>query len=421
MADLLAATDERVPDPSPRLPAGSSSGAPSAPSQPATAAENDRPENIAQYEVEHKIGEGTYGVVYRAIDITYPVPDPLPAVRTDDGVVALKRMRMSAHDEGVPVTTLREVSLLKDLVHDNIVRLREVIPQPPKLFLVFDFLDYDLKQCLDTQFRNGMPHTLIQSCMLQILSGLAFCHGQLILHRDLKPQNVLINQQGRVKLADFGLARAFEPRRTYTQEVVTLWYRAPELLLGACEYAAAVDLWSTGCILAELTCRKPLFPGDSEIDQIFRIFRFLGTPNEQAWPGVTQLPCYQALFPKWRGAPLKEQLPQLSEVTADLLSHLICYDPPSRFDADAAIQHPFFDEVRHLPQPIAPLDSYRSNTASPPPGQDVTSPHTSQAGRNSGGGGSGGAGVRQQSLLASNSGGSMSDGASGAVGAMSTR
>ena len=148
----------------------------------------------------------------------------------------------------------------------------------------------------------GMPHRLIQSCLLQILSALSFCHARLVcfvtvpargecplqwrlptcfqvLHRDLKPQNVLIDLKGHVKLADFGLARAFQTKKPYTQEVVTLWYRAPELLLGQNDYTASVDLWSTGCILAELTCRRPLFPGDSEIDQLFRIFRLLGTPT----------------------------------------------------------------------------------------------------------------------------------------------
>ena len=145
-------------------------------------------------------------------------------------------MRLDAHDEGVPVTTLREVALLKDLQHPNIVLLREVIPEPPKLYLVFDHMEHDLKQCLDRHFPTGMPIALVQSCLVQILRGLAFCHARLVLHRDLKPQNVLIDALGRVKLADFGLARAFQTRRAYTQEVVTLWYRAPELLLGEAEY-----------------------------------------------------------------------------------------------------------------------------------------------------------------------------------------
>ena len=168
---------------------------------------------MRRFQVLKKIGEGTYGVVFRARDSSMPLVSPHAGAGVyDEGLVALKKMRLDAHDEGVPVTTLREVALLKDLRHDNIVRLREVIPQPPNLYLVFDYMDYDLKQCLDKQFKQGMPLALIQSCMLQILLGLAFCHARLVLHRDLKPQNVLIDRRGRVKLADFGLARAFQVR-----------------------------------------------------------------------------------------------------------------------------------------------------------------------------------------------------------------
>ena len=261
-------------------------------------------------------------------------------------------------------------------------------------------MDYDLKQCLDTHFPKGMPFRLIQSCMLQILAGLHFCHSQLILHRDLKPQNVLIDKTGVVKLADFGLARAFQARKTYTPEVVTLWYRAPELLLGEGEYAAAVDLWSTGCILSELTCRKPLFPGDSEIDQLFRIFRLLGTPSEQTWPGVTKLDNFQNLFPRWRPNPLQLALPQLSDVSADLLSHLICYNPPKRYSAQDAMEHPFFEGLG--PVPVAPLEAYQLPQTNPlsPSGHLVHTtsamnldPHTAQsqkvAGGNVGGSSSG--------------------------------
>ena len=133
--------------------------------------------------------------------------------------VALKKVRLDDNDEGVPVTTLREVALLKDLRHDNIVRLREVIALPPRLYLVFDFVDQDLKQCLETRFQRGMPPALVRSCMLQILRGLSHCHMHLVLHRDLKPQNVLISRAGEVKLADFGLARAFQLSGKYTHEV----------------------------------------------------------------------------------------------------------------------------------------------------------------------------------------------------------
>jgi len=268
----------------------------------------------------------------------------------------------------VPVTTLREVALLQDLIHPHIVRLREVVPCPPRLYLVFDYMDFDLKQCLDKEFKKGMPAKLIQSCMYQILDGLAFCHARLVLHRDLKPQNVLIDLHGRVKLADFGLARAFQPKRTYTQEVVTLWYRAPELLLGQQEYTASVDLWSTGCILAELTCRKPLFPGDSEIDQIFRIFRLLGTPDDSTWEGVTQLPDFQPIFPRWSGTPIETVLPNLEPLAVRLLSELIAYQPSSRIRAEDALQHEYFDGLRgrsHVLVPLVECKADANATASP--------------------------------------------------------
>mmetsp|Transcript_30450 Transcript_30450/g.79013 ORF Transcript_30450/g.79013 Transcript_30450/m.79013 type:complete len:355 (+) Transcript_30450:430-1494(+) len=191
--------------------------------------------------------------------------------------------------------------------------------------------------------------------MPQILSGLSFCHARLVLHRDLKPQNVLIDKQGRVKLADFGLARAFQAKKTYTHEVVTLWYRAPELLLGNQEYSASVDLWSTGCILAELSCRRPLFPGDSEIDQLFRIFRLLGTPTEATWPGVTKLPDYQESFPKWHPTPIADHLPTMEACAADLLSNLITFEPSKRLRAEDAMRHNLFDDIRRG-RALVPLD-----------------------------------------------------------------
>ena len=133
-----------------------------------------------------------------------------------------------------------------------------------------------------------------------MIAGLNFCHARRILHRDLKPQNLLIDRSGALKLADFGLARAFGiPVRTYTHEVVTLWYRAPEILLGQQQYSTPVDMWSIGTIFAEMVMKCPLYPGDSEIDELFKIFRTLGTPNEELWPGVSKLPDYKPTFPNW--------------------------------------------------------------------------------------------------------------------------
>ncbi|KAF9208412.1 Cyclin-dependent kinase catalytic subunit [Haplosporangium sp. Z 27] len=161
-----------------------------------------------------------------------------------------------------------------------------------------------------------------------------FCHSRRILHRDLKPQNLLINKGGRLKLADFGLARAFGiPLRTYTHEVVTLWYRAPEILLGSRHYSTAVDMWSVGCIFAEMITRKPLFPGDSEIDELFKIFRLRGTPNEEIWPGVSAHKDWKQEFPQWSRKPLESVLPQLDKDGIDLLSQMMEYDPARRISA----------------------------------------------------------------------------------------
>uniref|UniRef100_A0A8D2PPQ6 Cyclin-dependent kinase 2 n=1 Tax=Zosterops lateralis melanops TaxID=1220523 RepID=A0A8D2PPQ6_ZOSLA len=238
----------------------------------------------------------------------------------------------------------------------RVPRLLDVIHTENKLYLVFEFLHQDLKKYMDSASISGIALPLIKSYLFQLLQGLAFCHAHRVLHRDLKPQNLLINAEGSIKLADFGLARAFGvPVRTYTHEVVTLWYRAPEILLGCKYYSTAVDIWSLGCIFAEMVrcplcpqipwvcplchlwcpqcpcdvpvspdplsiTRRALFPGDSEIDQLFRIFRTLGTPDEAAWPGVSALPDYKSTFPRWARQDLAKVLPPLDDEGRKLLA-----------------------------------------------------------------------------------------------------
>lgn len=177
---------------------------------------------------------------------------------------------------------------------------------------------------------------------------MAFCHSHRVLHRDLKPQNILIDNNGVVKLADFGLARAFNvPIRTYTHEVVTLWYRAPEILMNQRQYSVPVDIWAIGCIFFELIDLKPLFPGDSEIDQLFKIFQILGTPNEDVWPGFTSLPSFQTSFPNWKGNQLDYYARKIDDECAiDLLQKMLIYNPNKRISAIDALKHPYFDEVR---------------------------------------------------------------------------
>ncbi|VDD89717.1 unnamed protein product [Enterobius vermicularis] len=281
-----------------------------------------------------KIGEGTYGVVYKGQNI-----------RTGQ-LVAMKKIRLESEDEGVPATALREVSLLRELRHPNIVALEVVIMEEEKLYLIFEFLSMDLKKFLD-----GIPPGVMMSCytqksyLYQILQAMYFCHRRRILHRDLKPQNLLVNSNGIIKLADFGLARAIGiPVRVYTHEIVTLWYRAPEILLGSQRYSMPVDIWSIGCIFAEMALKKPLFQGDSEIDELFRIFRILTTPTEELWAGVTTLPDYKPSFPQWTVNQLEDRVRDYMNPDAiDLLQKMLVFDPAKRISAKQSLLHRYFD------------------------------------------------------------------------------
>lgn len=233
----------------------------------------------------------------------------------------------------------------------------DVVIADQKLYLVFEFLDKDLKKLFDEhRGQGGLPVPLVRSFMKQLVDGINFCHTNRILHRDLKPQNLLLdNRSGAIKLADFGLARAFcLPVRAYTHEVVTLWYRAPEILLGTKTYCTAVDIWSLGCIFAEMMTCKPLFPGDSEIDQLFRIFRTLGTPDSKEWPEVEELPDYKSSFPKWevnKVAAIAGLMRRLDTNGHDLMTRMLTYDPRQRVTANYALTHSFFEGARMQPLP----------------------------------------------------------------------
>mmetsp|Transcript_408 Transcript_408/g.725 ORF Transcript_408/g.725 Transcript_408/m.725 type:complete len:302 (+) Transcript_408:91-996(+) len=297
---------------------------------------------MEKYTKEEKIGEGTYGVVYKA-----------RCKQTNDQI-ALKKIRLNQADEGVPSTAIREIALLKELQHVNIVRLRDVVHQNMRLYLVFDFLDLDLKKLMDSSPGFCQDRLLIKTYMYQLISGTAHCHSHRVLHRDLKPQNLLIDNTSRcLKLADFGLARAFGiPIRTYTHEVVTLWYRAPEILLGARHYSTPVDLWSIGCIFAEMATHKPLFPGTSEIEQLYKIFRVLGTPSEETWPGVENFVDYTHTFPQWHPTDLRDMFEHhLEPAGIDLLSKLLVYEPTGRITAREALKHPYFAELHETIDP----------------------------------------------------------------------
>ncbi|XP_058764487.1 cell division control protein 2 homolog 1-like isoform X1 [Vicia villosa] len=235
--------------------------------------------------------------------------------------------------------------------HRKIVRLQDVVHSEKRLYLVFEYLDLDLKKHMDSSPEFIKDPRQVKMFLYQMLCGIAYCHSHRVLHRDLKPQNLLIDRRtNSLKLADFGLARAFGiPVRTFTHEVVTLWYRAPEILLGSRHYSTPVDVWSVGCIFAEMSNRRPLFPGDSEIDELFKIFRILGTPNEDTWPGVTSLPDFKSTFPRWPAKDLAAVVPNLEPAGLDLISSMLCLDPSKRITARSAVEHEYFKDIKFVP------------------------------------------------------------------------
>ncbi|GAA5906050.1 hypothetical protein JCM6882_003545 [Rhodosporidiobolus microsporus] len=325
---------------------------------------------MENYERIEKVGEGTYGTVYRCRH------------RQTNQIVALKKIRLEEEDEGVPSTALREVSVLMELGQSQhqgaecIIKLLDVIHSDESLSLVFEYLDLDLKRYMDAaalassaavvppgmvkgrgKAKRGLPGELVAKFMSQLLLGLAHLHSRRILHRDLKPQNLLIDKAGNLKIADFGLARAFGvPLRTYTHEIITLWYRPLEVLLGGRHYTTAVDVWSCATIFAEMASGLPLVPGDSEIDQIFKIFRLMGTPTPSSWPGLTQMPDYKTNFPRWRPAVLAEVLPEMDERGLALLEGMLQIDPERRISAKTALAHPYFHAPSASPAPSPSLN-----------------------------------------------------------------
>ncbi|XP_062247662.1 cyclin-dependent kinase 17-like isoform X1 [Platichthys flesus] len=288
-----------------------------------------------------KLGEGTYATVFKGRS------------KLTDNLVALKEIRLE-HEEGAPCTAIREVSLLKDLKHANIVTLHDIIHTDKCLTLVFEYLEKDLKQYMDDCGSIMSVHN-VKIFLFQLLRGLAYCHRRKVLHRDLKPQNLLINEKGELKLADFGLARAKSvPTKTYSNEVVTLWYRPPDVLLGSTEYSTPIDMWGVGCIFYEMITGRPLFPGSTVEDELHLIFRILGTPTEETWPGITTSEEFKTYkFPQYRPEPLVNHAPRIDNDGHDLLSMLLQFEAKKRVSAEDALKHSYFRSLGDQLQTLA--------------------------------------------------------------------
>lgn len=327
--------------------------------------------SVAEFKCMNRIEEGTYGVVYRARD-----------KRTQE-IVALKKLKMEREKEGFPITSLREINTLLISQHVNVVTVREIVvgSNMDQIFIVMDFVQHDLKGLMETMRKKNqvfLPGE-VKCLMQQLLRAIHHLHDNWILHRDLKASNLLLSHNGILKVGDFGLAREYgSPLKNYTAIVVTLWYRAPELLLGVKQYSTHIDVWSIGCILGELLMMEPLFPGKSEVDELNKIFKLLGTPSEKIWPGYKELPGVRSMkFIDFPVSKLREKFPErmLTAHGLDLMKGLLTYDPRQRTTCSKALEHPWFDEN---PRPIDPSmfptwpakseqDPGAKNAASPKP------------------------------------------------------
>ncbi|XP_062842152.1 cyclin-dependent kinase 14 isoform X2 [Trichomycterus rosablanca] len=288
------------------------------------------------YEKLEKLGEGSYATVYKGKS------------KVHGKLVALKVIRLQ-EEEGTPFTAIREASLLKGLKHVNIVLLHDIIHTKETLTLVFEYVYTDLGQYM-VKHPGGLHPENVRLFLFQLLRGLSYIHQRFILHRDLKPQNLLISENGELKLADFGLARAKSvPSHTYSNEVVTLWYRPPDVLLGSTEYSTCLDMWGVGCIFIEMIQGVAAFPGMKDVqDQLERIFLVLGTPSEETWCGVQSLPHYRAdRFPVYSSKKLRQAWNRLGHVdhAEDLASRFLQCSPKKRLSAQTALQHQYFSTL----------------------------------------------------------------------------
>lgn len=314
--------------------------------------------DVTDFEEIEQIGEGTYGQVWMGRD------------KKSGEIVALKKVRMDQEKEGFPVTAIRELKMLRSLRHENIVNLKEIVTgknqhrnvarrNKHEIYMVFEYVDHDLTGLMDTasiRFTEAQVKTYTK----QLLSGLWYCHEREVLHRDIKGSNLLVDNRGNLKIADFGLARTFNDNlKRYTNRVITLWYRSPELLLGAEEYGPEVDMWSVGCLLVELLSKRPLFPGKDEPEQLDLIFRTIGHPTEDTWPGWQKLSLANMVkLDPFRLPRLRQTLSRLSPGALDLIEKLLQLDPVKRPTAAQALDHDWFWSEPY-PTPKDELPKYR--------------------------------------------------------------
>jgi serine/threonine protein kinase len=289
---------------------------------------------FVNYERQDKLGEGTYGVVYKAVH------------RVSGDTVAVKIMRTDQESEGISPTTLREMAILRCLNHPNTIHLRDATVSEIACSLVFDYMPHDLRKLLRGLKGRPMDPELCRSYAYQTLCGLYYLHTHRVIHRDIKPDNLLLDAEGHLKLCDFGLSRIFSiPIRNYTEGVVTLWYRAPELFLHNDFYELGIDIWSAGCVIAEMARGAPLFMADSDLDLVHKVFRALGTPSDEVLEGFADVHSGKVSIPKYPPMDGERLLGTRDPLLINLVERLLAIDPRRRITAKEALHHPYFDTL----------------------------------------------------------------------------
>lgn len=308
--------------------------------------------SIEVYKRIVQVGEGTYGKVYKAKNAI------------TDEYVALKKLRLETEREGFPITAIREIKLLQSFDHENIVGLLEIMVEHNQIYMIFDYLDHDLTGLL------SHPDLILEEChkkfiFQNLLDGLNYLHKKRVLHRDIKGSNILLTNIGQVKIADFGLARTMKivnkgELPDYTNRVITIWYRPPELLLGATDYGREIDIWGVGCLLLELYSKTAAFKGFDEVSQLSKIYNIMGTPTISDWPDINNLPWFEMLKPK------VNKLSQFSKKYEDLMTiesfelakKLLNLNPKNRISAEEALRDEWFQKDPK-PEPLHFLKEFK--------------------------------------------------------------
>lgn len=293
-----------------------------------------------KYTLSRALGDGTYGSVCLAKHV-------------DSGEQVAVKVMKRKYKSWQEAMDLREVKSLKKLNHANIVKLKEVIRENDTLYFIFEFMKENLYQMMKARYEKNryFQDNSIRNIMFQVFQGLSFMHKHGYFHRDIKPENLLCNGSENVKIADFGLAREIRSRPPYTDYVSTRWYRAPEVLLRSTNYSSPIDIWACGAIVAELYSLKPLFPGSSEVDEIFRIVRVLGTPSKDDWPeGLKLAQSMNFKFPQCVPTPLKTLLPNASAEALQLIQDSLEWNPNKRPTAAQCLKYPYFQVGADMPR-----------------------------------------------------------------------